>query len=198
MSTRTAITSLGVRGITTTALLSAAAAILMFLDFAVPIFPTFLKMDLSDVPALMAAFAIGPGAAIAVEFIKNAVNIAYTHTGGIGELANFLIGISFAVPAGIIYKRRRTRGGACIGMASGVIAMSVVAAVANYLVLVPLYSRIIPLDTMINAYMAINPYANTLGKVILMSIVPFNLCKGVVVSLITFALYKRISPIVKG
>ncbi|MDR1885136.1 MAG: ECF transporter S component [Synergistaceae bacterium] len=194
--TRDALT--GARGVTTTALLSAAAGVLMFLDFALPIFPTFIKMDISNVPALIASFAMGPRAAVAVEFIKNVFNISHTSTGGVGEMASFVIGVSYVVPAGIIYRRHKTMKRACASMAAGVLVSTCVAATANYFVLIPLYSRIIPMETIIGAYMAVNPYATTLGRVVIMSVVPFNLLKGTVAAFVTMAVYKRLSPIIKG
>ncbi|MDL2264295.1 ECF transporter S component [Synergistaceae bacterium OttesenSCG-928-I11] len=186
------------RGITTTALLGAIAAILIFLNFPLPIFPAFIKMDVSDAPALIAAFAMGPAAGVAVELIKNAVNLTHTSTGGVGELANFSIGAAFVVPAGLLYKRRKDIRRAVTALIVGTLTMTVVAAFANYFVLIPLYSNFVPMETIVGMYRAIIPYADTLPKIILMSVVPFNLLKGLIVSLVTFALYKKLSPVIKG
>lgn len=179
-------------------MLATLASILMFMNFAIPIFPSFIKMDVSDAPALIAAFAIGPHAAVMVELIKNAINLTHSATGGIGELANFTIGCAFVVPAGLIYRKNRTLGGAVAGMLAGVLIMTVAASFANYYVLIPLYSHFIPMDTLIGMYKAINPYADTLFKVILMSVVPFNILKGAVVTILTLCLYKRLSKIIKS
>jgi Predicted membrane protein len=174
------------------------SSVLMFFNFALPLFPAFLKMDLSDAPALIAAFALDPRAGVMVAFVKNAINLTHTATGGIGELANFSIGLAFVLPAGFLYRREKTLRRAISAMGVGVLTMTAAAAVANYFVLLPLYSRFFPLDAIIDMYRAVNPYANTLWKVVLMSIVPFNLIKGFFVSLLTFGLYKRLGPFVKG
>lgn len=187
-----------VRTLTTTALLAAIASILMFVNFALPLFPAFIKMDVSDVPALIASFAIGPGAGVAVEFIKNAINLTHTATGGVGELANFTIGCAYVVPAGLLYRRNKTMRSALGALYLGIVVMTATAALANYFVLIPLYSRMIPLDTLIGMYQAVNPYADTLPKVILTNVVPFNILKGSLVAFLTFALYKRLSPVIKG
>lgn len=186
------------RGITTTALLGAVAAILMFLNFPLPIFPAFVKMDVSDAPALIAAFAMGPAAGVAVELIKNAVNLTHTSTGGVGELANFCIGSAFVVPAGLLYRRRKDIRRAVEVLIVGTLTMTAAASVANYFVLIPLYSNFIPMETIIGMYRAIIPCADTLPKIILLSVVPFNLLKGLLVSLLTFALYKKLSRVIKG
>lgn len=186
------------RALTTTALLAAVASILIFMNFALPIFPSFIKMDISDTPALIAGFAIGPGAGVMVELIKNLTNLTHTTTGGIGELANFTIGSAYVVPAALIYRRNRTIRNARLALCVGVLTMTVAAALANYFVLLPLYSKIMPMETIIGMYQAINPYANTLERVILTSVVPFNLLKGGIVATVTFILYKRLSRVIKG
>lgn len=197
MTTRAKESPFGIRTITITALLAAVASILMFLNFALPIFPSFIKMDISDVPALIATFAIGPHAGVLVELIKNTINLTHTATGGVGELANFSIGCAFVVPAGLIYRRNKTRRGAVTGLAVGLFCMTFTASVANYYVLIPLYSYFIPMETIIGMYRAVNPYANTLFKAILMSVVPFNLLKGTLVAVLTLSLYKRLSHFIK-
>ena len=185
------------RMLTTTALLGAISSILLFLNFALPIFPSFIKMDVSDAPALIASFALGPQYGAFVELVKNLINLTHTTTGGIGELANFTIGCAYVLPAGLIYRRNKTLRTAVRAIALGVVSMTVVAALMNYFVLIPLYSKLMPLETIISMYQAINPYADTLGKVVLMSIVPFNILKGTITGILTFALYKRLSPILK-
>ena len=198
MNTKTKVINLKAREITIIALLGAVAAILMFLNFPLPIFPSFVKMDISDAPALIAALSIGPHAGVLVSLIKNVVNLTHTSTGGVGELANFTIGCAFTITAGIIYRRNHTMRGALIGMSAGVIMLTITACIANYYVLLPLYSRFIPMDVIIGMYRAINPYADTLPKVILTCVAPFNLIKGSLVALLTFSLYKRLSPVIKG
>ena len=185
------------RMLTTTALLGAISSILLFLNVALPIFPSFIKMDVSDAPALIASFAVGPQYGALVELVKNLINLTHTSTGGIGELANFTIGCAYVLPAGLIYRKNRTLRSAVRGMALGVLCMTAVGGLMNYFVLIPLYSKFMPLETIISMYRAINPYADTLAKVVLMSVVPFNLLKGTITAILTFALYKRLSPILK-
>ncbi len=197
MTTRAKESTFGVRTITITALLAAVASILMFLNFALPLFPAFIKMDFSDVPALIATFAIGPHAGVLVELIKNTVNLTHTATGGVGELANFSIGVAFVVPAGLIYRRNKTLRSAVAGLVVGQLSMTFAASVANYYVLIPLYSYFVPMEAILAMYRTINPYADTLFKAILMSVVPFNLLKGTLVTILTLCLYKRLSHFIK-
>jgi riboflavin transporter FmnP len=188
--------ALGARNLTTTALLATMASILMFLDFALPIFPSFIKMDFSEMPGMLATIAIGPYSGIMVELVKNLINLTHTTTGGIGELASFVIGCSLVLPAGILYKRMEAdKTKTVVALLAGVTTMAATAAFANYFVLIPLYSRFIPMDTIIAMYSEINPYANTLPRLILTSIVPFNILKGAAISLLSFALYRRLSRI---
>jgi riboflavin transporter FmnP len=192
---KAAIASLGVRGLTTTALLATVSAILMFIDFALPIFPSFIKMDFSEVPGMLAVIALGPCSGVMVELVKNLINLPHTTTAGVGEFASFVIGCALVVPAGTLYRRQETRAGAAAALVCGVATMAVTAAFANYFVLIPLYSRVVPVDRILAMYSEINPYVNTVPKLILTSIVPFNVIKGTVISLISFALYKRLARV---
>jgi riboflavin transporter len=169
-------------------LLSAVAALLMYFDF--PILPAFdwLKIDFSDVPALIGAFAYGPIAGVVIEGLKILLKFLLqgTRTGGVGELANFIIGASFVIPAGLIYARNKTRKTAAIGLVAATISMSVVAALANYFVFVPLYSNFLPAlkeNSYVITYM-------TYG------VLPFNLIKGTMISVITLLIYKKVSVII--
>ncbi|MEA4879962.1 MAG: ECF transporter S component [Synergistaceae bacterium] len=178
-----------------TALLSSVAAVLMYLDMAIPIFPAFLKMDLSDLPALIAAFAWGPAAGVLVELVKNLLHAFTTSTAGIGEAANFLIGSALVVPAGMIYRQFRIKKGALAGLVTGILIMALTAALANYFLLLPFYSRLIPLEKIIDLSSRILPAVHDKFTLVLYAIVPFNLLKGTLVSLMTLWLYKRISSL---
>lgn len=180
------------RAMTLTALLSAAAGVLMLLNFPIPFFPPFVKMDLSNVPALVAVLAVGPGAGVMVELIKNLINIAQTTTGGVGEMASFIIGTALVLPAGLMYRHTR---GIVRSLAAGTVSSVVVSAFANYYVLIPLYSRFIPMDALLAMYRAAIPAADTLPRVILFSVVPFNIIKCAVVSAITCYLARRLEKI---
>lgn len=178
--------------------LSVIAFIIMFLEFAIPIFPAFLKIDLSDIPALIGAFSLGPLAGIAIELIKNLLHgIFATTTGGVGEVANFVVGSVFVVTAALVYKINKNKTYAVIGMAVGTIAMTAVAAVANYFILVPLFAKIfgVTVDVIVQMGGAIFSGITDLKTLVLYSIVPFNLLKGFIISLVTLVIYKKVSPI---
>ena len=122
----------------TCAMLGAVSYILAFAEIQVPLSPSFAKMDLSDLPALIGAFAFGPLCGVIVELIKNVMQAFSSSTGGIGEIANFLMGSSFAVTAGLIYQRNKTKANAVIACLIGSIVMAVAAALTNYYILLPL------------------------------------------------------------
>jgi riboflavin transporter FmnP len=187
------------RKLTMLAMLSAVSTVLMFFDFPLPIFPSFLQIDLSDLPAIIAAFSFGPIAGAVVELIKNLIHLTQTSTGGVGELANFLVGAALCVTAGIIYKSKKSRRDALIGMGAGIVAMAVVAGIMNYFVMIPLYTKLfMPLETIIGMCSAIFPAIDSLAKVVLFSVIPFNIFKGVIVCAITYLVYKRISGFLHG
>ncbi len=174
--------------------LSVVAYILMIIEIPVMFFPVFLKIDLSDIPALIAGFALGPVGAIIVEFVKNVLHlITKTDTGGVGELANFLVGIALVVPAAISYRVSRTKKAAFIGMGIGVLVMALVAALANYFILLPFYATIMPLEQVIAISAAANGAIKDMTTLILYAIIPFNLLKGVIVVIFTGVIYKKIS-----
>jgi riboflavin transporter FmnP len=191
--------SVPTRYLTATAVLSALAAGLMFADFALPIFPVFLKLDFSELPALIAGFALGPVAAVAVELVKNLFHlIVKTSTGGVGELANFLIGVAFVLPASLLYRHLRSRKGALIGMLIGTLSIVAVGVVVNLFITIPFYAKVMPMDVIIRMGTKILPWADTLPRLVLVFIAPFNLLKGLVISLVTFAVYKPISWVIKN
>lgn len=182
----------------TVAMLGAVSYILAFFEFQLPIFPSFLKLDVSDIPSLIAAFAFGPLAGIAVEFFKNVLQALSTSTAGIGELANFFIGSAFVATAGLIYKRKHTRSGALVSCIVGAIVMAITGALFNYFVLLGLYEKFMPLDQIIAMAAAFIPAIKTKLDLVLWSIVPFNLVKALLVIAITMFIYKPLSPILKG
>nr|WP_321501627.1 ECF transporter S component [uncultured Dethiosulfovibrio sp.] len=175
-----------------TSLLSAMAAVLMYIDTALPIFPAFLKLDISDLPALIGTFTFGPGTGVMVEAIKNVIHSISTSTGGVGELANFIMGSALVIPAGIIYRRERTKRGAMKGLATGTVSMAITAALTNAFMLLPFYSNFIPLDRIIELSSSIIPLITDVPSLVIWGVVPFNILKGTIVSFLTFLLYKRI------
>ena len=187
-----------VRNMTGVAMLSAAAFLLAFLEFNLPFSPSFAKMDFSDLPALLAAFAYGPASGVLVELIKNGLQLISTSTAGIGEFANFVIGSAFVFPAGLIYLRRKTRGTAIIACVSGSVIMGIFAAVMNYFVLLPLFSGFMPLEQVIASFAAFFPFIQTKLDVVLWNALPMNILKGVLLSVLAMLLYKPLSPVLKG
>lgn len=179
-----------------TSMLSVIAFVLMMLESQIPFFPEFLKIDLSDLPALIAGLAMGPLAGIAVEAVKNILHLLMTTTGGVGELANFVIGSSFVAPAALIYQHKKNKATALAGLVTGIAAMTVTGALANYYFLLPFYSTFMPIDAIIAMSAKANPAIKDMGSLILYAIVPFNIIKGLVLSILTLAVYKRISRII--
>ncbi len=191
-------TKINVRKIAMTALLGALSTVLMMLSFSVPFMPGFIKMDFSELPALIAAFSMGPISGIAVCLIKNVVNVFMTTTGGIGEIANFLLGVAFVTPAALIYNRLKSRRGALIGSAVGALSMALLSLPINYFITYPIYSQFMPLDVIVNMYQQIIPNVDGLLMCLIVFNVPFTLLKGAADATITFLIYKRISPIIRG
>ncbi len=176
--------------------------ILMFFEFPLPwLAPTFMKVDISDLPSLIGAFAIGPMAGVIIQFLKNLLNVLIegTTTAVVGELANFVVGSVFAYTAGIIYHRKKTFNRAVVGLILGTVAMTVVITLANYFIMFPLYAKLMGLDMQVFIDMgkAINNNITDLRSLMLMSVVPFNLLKGIIVTAITLLIYKKVSPILK-
>lgn len=187
-----------VRAATMTAMLAAVSYILAFVEFPVPLSPSFARMDLSDFPALVGAFAFGPVSGIMIELIKNGLQLLSTSTGGVGELANFLIGASFAGAAGLVYRFHKTKRMAWVACMAGSIIMGIVAAIANYFILLPMFEIFMPLEQVIASFGAFIPFIRTKLDVVLFNVLPFNVLKGLVIGTFTMIVYKRLTPILKG
>lgn len=187
-----------VRMLTMTAVLSAIAFVLAFFEFPVPLSPSFARMDLSDLPALIGAFAYGPVSGVLIELVKNALQLLTSSTGGIGELANFIMGSSFVVAAGLIYKHHKTKKTAILACLIASVIMGVVATVVNYFILLPVFEAFMPLDQLIASFGEFMPFIKTKLDVVLFNAFPFNLLKGIGISIVTMFLYKRLTPILKG
>lgn len=186
------------RTITITALLASISYILAFFEFPVPLSPSFARMDLSDIPALIGAFALGPATGVIIELIKNVLQLLSTSTAGVGELANFLIGASYVWIAGFIYKYKRTKKGAISAYIISSIVMGVVATIVNYFILLPLFETFMPIDQLIASFSEFLPFIQTKLDVVLYNVLPFNVIKGLVVGLVTMVVYKKLTPVLKG
>lgn len=180
------------------AVLGAVSAVLYY--FEVPVIPPIYKLDLSAVPALIAGFAMGPGASLGVMAVKDLIGLTHSSSMGVGELADFLMSGSMTFVASMIYVRRHTLKGAVLGLSLGTLAMGLVGALANYFIMIPFYVQVMnmPLEVILSLIAKTVPAATSLWKMILFAVVPFNLLKGVVLSVVTMLLYKRIAPMFKN
>lgn len=192
--------SINVRTLVGTAMLGAMATILMYLEFPIPIMPSFIKMDISELPALIAGFAYGPVSGVAVCLIKNLIKLPSTSTAAVGELFNFVMGALFVGVASFIYKKIKTRKGAAIGSVAGAAVMAIAAVPYNYFIVYPAYVVLygMPLEAIVGMYQAINPNVNGLLACLLVFNLPFTFFKGLVDALICFLIYKPLSPILHG
>ena len=188
-----------VRYMTVTAMLSAVAFALMFFEFSIPfLVPSFIQMDLSELPALIGAFAMGPWYGVIICLIKNLIHLLITTTGGVGELSNFILGAAFVLPAGLIYQRKKTKKNAVIGSVLGAAFMALLSVASNYFIVYPVYTAFLPMDTILAMYQEILPSADTLLKCLVIFNMPFTFVKGILSVIITLLIYKHISPIIKG
>ena len=186
--------------LTVTAMLSAVAFILMFIEFPIPaLIPSFVKMDVSDLPELLAAFSLGPIYGVAVTFLKNLLHIVFkgTTSAYVGELCNFLLGAVFSMAAGFIYQRKKSRKSALIGAVVGAALMAIVSVPLNYFVVYPAYVVCygMPLEAIIGMYQAILPSSDSLIKCLTIFNMPFTFCKGMLDVLLCFLIYKPLSPL---
>lgn len=189
---------INIRKMTVTALMGAAATVLMYLSFGLPFLPSYLKFDFSELPALLASFSLGPVSGAAVCLIKNIFNVFASTTGGVGELCNFLMGVLFVVPAGILYQRKPSRKSALIGSLVGLIVMTVGSVFLNYYIVYPAYTLIMPLEAIMGMYTALVPSISNLWEGLLVFNAPLTLVKGLADVAVTFLVYKKLSPILKG
>ena len=184
---------------TKVAILSAISYILMFISLPIPgIFPDFLKIDISDVPAIFGGMSLGPVAGFIIVFIKNLFQaMTASTTAWIGEIANLLIGGSYVVIVSLIYRHKKDIKGLLIGFILGTIAMIIVGCLTNYYMLLPFYAKVMPMEAIISMGNIINPRITDLGSFVILMIAPFNLVKAVLISLITLPLYKKMEVILK-
>lgn len=177
----------------------ALAAVLMLFEFPlVFIAPSFYGLDLSEVPVLVGAFSMGPAAGVIIEFVKILIKLVIkpTTTGFVGEFANFAIGCSLVLPAAMIYHTKKSKKSAWCGMIVGTIVMALAGVVINAVVMLPFYSKVMPLESIIALGAAVNPAVSNIWSFAIICVGPFNLVKGVVVSIVTSLVYKRISNLI--
>lgn len=189
-----------VRVITVTGVLSAVAFLLQLIEIPLPmLMPTFIKFDFSDLPALIGSFALGPVCGIVIELIKNVLHaLLATGSFGVGELSNFVLGAVFVGVTGCIYRRSRSKKGALIASLTGAIVMAAISFPSNLFIVYPVYYQFMPEETILAAYQTILPGMKSVAQSLLVFNVPFTFVKGILDVAITFAVYKKISPILKG
>lgn len=189
-----------VRYIAVTAMLSAVATVLMYIEFPVPFMPSFIKMDISDLPALIGSFAMGPFYGVVIAALKNLLHLFNTSSGGVGELSNFLLTASFVLPAGLIYRFMKTKKGAVIGSVSGAVIMALLSIPINYFIVYPVYTAFMPMDTIVKMYQGINPAIEdgNLLQCLVWFNMPFTFVKAMLSVAVTFLIYKPLSPLIHG
>ncbi len=183
--------------LTKISVISVIAYILTWFEVGIPIFPSFLKFDLSDIPVIISALSMGSGAGVFVALIKNVLRgLLQTTSGGIGEAANFIIGCAFVLPLSFVYKKKKSY---VLGAILGVVCMSLVGCVLNYTVLIPLYATVFgaPISVFVDIANALNKYVTDLFTLVAFAILPFNLIKGTLISFVGYILFKSINPVLK-
>lgn len=173
--------------------LGAIAFIVMNFDFPLPIFVGFLKFDFSDLIALFGGFAFGPAAVVIIEAIKNLLHLFKTSTGGVGELSNFIVGVVYCLPPVLMYHKTNFKYRAILGFVIGIIVLPLVASLTNYYIIVPFYSKLMPIEAIVGACAKLNPKITGIDGYIYYMVIPFNLLKAVVLSIIALLLHKKVS-----
>lgn len=192
-----------IRNLVVAGMLSAVALVLMFFDFSLPmLIPSFIKMDFSDLPALLGAFALGPVYGVIISLLKNILHIFIkgTSTAAVGELANFILGAVFSFTAGVIYRKKRTRTGALLGAFVGAAAMALVSLPSNYFITYPSYSLFygMSMEAILGAYQAILPRVDNIFECLLIFNLPFTFVKGTADVILCMLIYKPLSPLLHG
>ena len=184
--------------LTMTAMLSAIAFVLMLLEFSIPVMPPFIKMDVSELPALLGAFSMGPVSGVMICLIKNLLHLLMSTTGGVGELSNFLLGACFVLPAGILYQQKKSKKRAIFGAAFGSLLMALASIGSNYYVVYPFYYNFMSEEAVLQAYQLIVPGVKNILECLVIFNAPFTLVKGLICVIATMFIYKPLSPFLKG
>lgn len=179
------------------AIMGAVARVIMLFEFPLPIFPVFLKMDFSDLVPLIGSLAMGPLAGVLIELIKCLIHVVNTTTGGVGDLANFVVGGAYVWSVGYFYQKHKTKRGAVTGLIVGTFAMIAAGAVVNYFITIPLYGLVMGWseEFIVGMGTAILPVIQDKFTLIVYAFSPFNLLKGIILTLLALPLYKKFSPL---
>lgn len=198
-------TGIKVRYIAGVGMLSAVAFILQYFEIVIPIMPSFIKFDFSDLPALLGAFAYGPLAGVLIEFIKNLLHCAVSQSATVGELSNFILGAVFTFTAGFIYKKNKTKKSALLGSIIGAVLMGIISLPSNNFIVYPFYYNFMPKEAVLGAYQEIvrmmtgkDGFPSSIMQCLLIFNLPFTIIKGLISVVITMFIYKPLSPVLKG
>lgn len=192
---------LNTRNIVKIGMLSAVAFLLMLIQFPIPtLFPFFLKLDISELPALLGGFTLGPIAGSIIVLLKNLLLLAVrgSETSYVGELSNFIVGAAFVVPASILYINNKSKRGAIYSLIAGILGMTIVACISNYYLIIPLFSKTLGFESVMEMAARSNKAIVDMKTYILYAVVPFNILKSMVVSIFTLLIYKRLSPLLRS
>lgn len=186
-----------IRDLTTCAILAAISAILFMIEIPVVL---FYKLDLSSLPVLLGAFAMGPVQGLVIQAVKSLLGLLHSTSQGVGELADFIMGAAMLLPAGIIYRFRRDRMGAIIGMGAGTVVATIVGVLSNLFIMIPFYSVAygMPVEAIVGMGAELIPAIDSEFKFVLLITAPFNLLKWIVISALTGVAYKPLSPLLHG
>ena len=195
MTSTTRSTRFSVAVMTRIAILAAAASILFLIE--IPIV-AFYKLDLSNIPVLLGAFSMGPVPGLVILALKSAIGLLHSSSAGVGELADFVMGAALVLPAAVIYHQNKSRKNAIIGMAVGTVCMVVVGVLMNKWVMLPFYMGAFHMDMDGIIKAAKVSGVDSEWKLLLLVTGPFNLLKGVVLSVVTALIYKPLSPVLHG
>ena len=180
----------------------ALSAVLMYFKFPIPFMPPFMEFDFCGVPEMIGGFALGPIAAVLIIAIKLILKLALmgTTTMFVGELSNFILSCVYVLPAIYIYRRNKSKKGAIYGLVLGTILVSITAIFTNLFIIIPFYGKMLGLqfNVILDMCAAVNPLINSSITLAIFGIIPFNLIKNGVVSIITIILYKKISHLIKN
>ncbi len=197
MTTQKRRSMLSTRDLCTVAILAAIAAVLFMIEIPVVL---FYKLDLSSLPVLLGAFAMGPVPGAMILLVKALLGLLHSSSQGVGELADFIMGFAMMLPAALVYRKARSRKGAIIGMVAGAVAATVVGALTNMYLMIPFYGTAygMPVEAIVSMGQAIVPAVDSVWKFVLLITVPFNVLKWTVISVVTGLIYKPLSPILHG
>lgn len=181
------------------AMLVAVAFVLQFIEVSIPIMPSFIKLDFSDLPEIIGAFVYGPVAGIAIAFFKNLLHLTVSSSMYIGELSNFILGATFAGVAGLIFKKNNSAKFAIIGGVVGSIAMAIVSVPCNYFIIYPLYYSVLgfPEAAVLQMYQLILPSVKNIFEALLIFNVPFTFIKGAICCAVAVPIQKPLSKLAK-